>query len=217
MPKAKSMPPLVMLRALLGGSGGTGLRPAVLDPIGADLGTKGSGPRSLDLDVGVAAFAVVVMCLGLKFRGDHDQAAMADASFRDNLVCNCLDLGGLPLQDSGFHAVVVIEMNVEGRQDELVVVVESPYEPLRQVARGMVENIDDCGNAILGTGCVQYRFLQARAGQVADSLRAVLVASCPNDLVKLGHQIVVKGYGDALHIFLQNLTGLTTQQRRSPK
>src|SRR4051812_50197233 len=81
-------------------------------------------------------------------------------------------------------------------------IVEGLGQPLRQLARGMVIDVDQGGDAV-ALGVKRLAGLaDAGAGEVADRLGAVLVAAGGDDAVELGHQLVIDGDGHALHASL---------------
>src|SRR6476469_8229086 len=83
-------------------------------------------------------------------------------------------------------------------------IVEGLGQPLRQLARGMVIDVDQGGDAV-ALGVKRLAGLaDAGAGEVADRLGAVLVAAGGDDAVELGHQLVIDGDGHALHASLAN-------------
>src|SRR4051795_2892040 len=83
-------------------------------------------------------------------------------------------------------------------------IVEGLGQPLRQLARGMVIDVDQGGDAV-ALGVKRLAGLaDAGAGEVADRLGAVLVAAGGDDAIELGHQLVIDGDGHALHASLAN-------------
>ena len=77
--------------------------------------------------------------------------------------------------------------------------VEILHQALRQIARGVIVDIDQRGNALPGGGGILRALLQACAGEIADDLGAVLIAARFRGRVDLGEQIVFDGDGDPLH------------------
>ena len=57
-------------------------------------------------------------------RRDHHDAAVAHAAFGDDVVGEMPDLAGVAAQRRHLHAIVVVEMDVQGCQREVVVTME---------------------------------------------------------------------------------------------
>ena len=116
--------------------------------------------------------------------GRHqDDAAMADAALGDHVLGEVLHLVGLAAQDGHLHAAVVVEVGVHRGERQLVVVMESVGEPLGELPRVVVVDVDQGGDAVAllvdGLGGLP----DAGAGEVADRLGAVLVTAGEDDAV----------------------------------
>ena len=139
-----------------------------------------------------------------RLRRHHHHAAVAHAALGDDVLGEVLHGAGLALEHCHFHAAVMVEVNMERRQRQFVMIVEGLGQPLGQFARGMVVDVDQGGDAV-ALGVQGFaRFADAGAGEVADRLGAVLVAAGGDDAVELGHQLVIDGDGHALHASLAN-------------
>ena len=131
-------------------------------------------------------------------RHQHD-AAVAHAALGDHVLGEVLHGAGLALEHGHLHAAVMVEVDMQRRQRQLVVIVEGLGQPLGQFARGVIVDVDHGGDAV-ALGVERFGGLaDAGAGEVADRLRAVLVAAGGDDAIELGHQLVVDGDGHALH------------------
>src|SRR5215470_1280947 len=80
-----------------------------------------------------------------------------------------------------------------------MVVVEGVGQPLRQLTRVVVIDVDQRGNAVALLVERLRRLADASAGKVPDRLRAVLIAAGRDDAVELQHELVVDSDGHALH------------------
>src|SRR6266705_4520302 len=80
-----------------------------------------------------------------------------------------------------------------------MVVVERVGQPLRQLTRVVVIDINQRGNAVAFLVERLRRLADAGAGEVSDRFRAVLVAAGRDDAVELQHELVVDSDGHALH------------------
>jgi hypothetical protein len=142
--------------------------------------------------------AVSIGAGGYFDRHDH-KPSVTDAAFGHDMIGEMPDLGFCAAQHSHFKAGIVIEMNMQGRDGEIVAMVLGARQSFGERARFMVENIDERGD----TGAfatLAARLLQAGAGQVAQSFRPVLIAARLLELVDFGDQVVVEGDGHALHL-----------------
>src|SRR5882724_4595825 len=80
-----------------------------------------------------------------------------------------------------------------------MVVMEGVGQPLRQLTRVVIVNVNQRGNAVAFLVERLRRLSDAGAGEVSDRLRAVLVAAGRDDAVELQHELVVDSDGHALH------------------
>ena len=124
---------------------------------------------------------------------------MAHAALGDHVLGEMLHLVGLAAQDGHLHAAVMVEMGVHRGERQLVMVVEGVGQPLGELPRVVVVDIDQRGHAIALLVERLGRLPDAGAGEVADRLRAVLIAAGLDDAIELGHELVVDGDGHALH------------------
>src|SRR6266581_106130 len=80
-----------------------------------------------------------------------------------------------------------------------MVVVKRVGQPLGQLTRVVVIDINQSGNAVAFLVERLRRLADAGAGEVSDCFRAVLVAAGRDDAVELQHELVVDSDGHALH------------------
>ena len=78
-------------------------------------------------------------------------------------------------------------------------VVEIVDEAVGQIARGVVVDVDQRGDAVAVLACVLRCLLHSGAGEVADRFGAVLIAVLLDHAIQFDHEIVVEGDGDAVH------------------
>ena len=141
---------------------------------------------------------------GERLRRHHHHAAVAHAALGDHVLGEVLHGAGLALEHCDLHATVMVEMDMQRRQRQFVMIVEGLGQALGQLARGVVVDVDQGGDAV-ALGVQGFAGLaDAGAGEVADRLGAVLVAAGGDDAVELGHQLVIDGDGHALHASLAN-------------
>jgi hypothetical protein len=117
---------------------------------------------------------------------------MLNAFGGDEFVGNLLHDGGLATDDKDLQAVVVVEVDVEGGNDQLVVVVLNVGERGLDVLFMMVVNEGDGAGNFLSTKVLAV-FNEAGANHVGDGQGAVVVALLASHLVQLFGQVARSG------------------------
>lgn len=128
-----------------------------------------------------------------------DHPAMTDTAFGDDAVGKLLHVGAAPLQYGDLHAAVVIDMHVQSRLSEIVAVMKVARQPLRQIARFVLVDVDQCGKAQLWSADLGGGLLQTGASKVTDRLGAVGIAASGHEAIELRGKVVVDGDRNALH------------------
>ena len=105
--------------------------------------------------------------------------AVAHAALGNNVVGNLLYIRAAPLQHRDFETALVVEMHVQRRLCEVVMIVVAAGEAFRKLARLVIVDVDECGHARPPPAISVSGLLQAGAGEVADRFRAVGVAAKP--------------------------------------
>lgn len=82
--------------------------------------------------------------------GHETDLAMRDAAFGDDRFRELVHLGGVAAKYCDFEALVVIEMDVHGRELMAMMLVMRVRELLRQVTGMMVEDVRECCDAVPG-------------------------------------------------------------------
>jgi hypothetical protein len=147
----------------------------------------------------VGSRLTVSMSLSCKLGGNHHDTTVTDATFSNDAVREPSHVSGAALQHRNFHAVLMIEMNVERRLCQIMTVVRRLHEPLGQIARCMVVDEDKRAHAVATLSRILCGLLYSGASKVPDRLRSVLISPPFNDPVKVRHQVVVESNGNALH------------------
>jgi hypothetical protein len=128
--------------------------------------------------------SVVIRMRRAVARRDIDDVAVPHAALGDDVIGERLHLRALALQHRHLEAALVVEVHVERRLRQVVMVVEFLRQALGKVARMMVVDIDQRGDAMTGPGDLDRGLLEARARQIADRLRAVLIAARRDDVTR---------------------------------
>src|SRR5699024_638838 len=121
----------------------------------------------------------------------HGQLAMLDSLDADQAVCECAHLPPRPFDGNHFQAMVMVQMQMHGGQDQLVMIVLDCGQLLGQGAYMMIEHQRDRAH--------DFRLVipaiadQLVADQIADRFRAGLVATPGAQLVELPEQTLVHG------------------------
>jgi hypothetical protein len=101
---------------------------------------------------------------------------VTDALEADQAVGNLLNVGAAAVQDNDLHAVVMVQVDMEGGDDLLVVLVLEVVESVGQLADVVVVNQGQSADHLgLGRGDVLAN--QAIADQVAEGFRPVGVTA----------------------------------------
>ena len=82
------------------------------------------------------------------FGRNHHHAAVFDAALGNDVIGEMLHLGAGAAQGGNLHAVVVVEVDMQRRQREIMVAMVVLDQPARQIARGMVIDLDQGCDAI---------------------------------------------------------------------
>ena len=87
------------------------------------------------------------MLLALKFHRNHNQLTVTHTAFGDDLLSEVADVDQRALEHGYLHAAVVVEMDVHGRNRQIVVRVRAVGQALGQFAFLMSINVDECCHA----------------------------------------------------------------------
>src|SRR5215831_879748 len=123
--------------------------------------------RSVSMSRGTGTCFGRAVCMGLVQR-QVDHVSMTHPAFGNNVVGNALHIRATPLKHGNFHATLLVEMHVQRRLCEVVVLVEIACEALRQFARSVVVNIDQSRHTRMRSANLYGCLLEAGAGEVAD-------------------------------------------------
>jgi hypothetical protein len=147
----------------------------------------------------VGSRVAMSMCLGYKLGRNHNDAAVTDAAFGNDVVGELPHVRGAALEHCNFHAVLMIEVNVKRCLCQIMTVVGRLDKPLGQIAGRVVVDEDERAHALATFSCVLCRLLNAGTGKVPDRFRSILVSSPFNDTVKVRHQVLVESDSNTLH------------------
>jgi len=117
----------------------------------------------------------------------------------DQRVGHFLDRRCFALEDQNFEAIVMIQVDVQRREDEMKVVVLHGREPVRQKPHVMIvnqrERADDEAIRLPGS-LLDERF----ADEVAKRFGAAGIPALVNVIVEAGEKVGIDGYADAAEI-----------------
>jgi len=126
---------------------------------------------------------------------------MPDAGLCDSGVGKCLNPLDRSTQHNAFHAIVMIQVDVQGRDVEVVVCVMALCQTAREVAFVMVEDVGQVSQAVATRLLCQFLLVHALAYQVPDRFGTVLVAVVRKIFLEVFYQIIVQRDGHSLHVF----------------
>ena len=133
--------------------------------------------------------------------GGDGEFAVFDAFGGYQFVGDFLDRAGLSSDDEDFEAIVVVEVDVEGGNDDLVMVVLDVGKRRLDVLFVVVVKEGDGAGDFLGAE-VLAMFDERLAHLVGDGQRTVLVALLLDHFVKLAQQVARDRDGEPLNQFV---------------
>ena len=104
--------------------------------------------RRMGMTLIMATFVIVTMRMCADVRRHVGDVAVAHAALRDDVIGERLYIGAPAPEHRNFETAVMVEMNVEGRLREAVMLMEVPGQALGQLARRVVIDIAQRRNAI---------------------------------------------------------------------
>lgn len=125
-----------------------------------------------------------VPCAG----SSHGEPSSQDTFYRCDLVCELLEVAELPFADQDLHALVVIEMDVDGGVDQRLVVVLDVGQLVSDRCHGVVVDHDDGSDHPLVV-VLPFRFGEGVAHQIPYRLRPADVALLGDGFVELLEQL----------------------------
>jgi hypothetical protein len=155
--------------------------------------------------VHVAVTAFSGMCVLLRFCGDRhaEEAAMPDAALGNHMIRKMSHLRLSAAQNGHFHATPVIEVHMHCGMREFMVVVKEIGQTLRHLARIMVVDVNQSGDAVSIIASALGGFAHAGTREVANRLRPVLVTAPHDDPVEFRGELVIHSDGQTLHRLAQ--------------
>jgi hypothetical protein len=97
----------------------------------------------------VRRFALAMSASLARGSGHHDDLAVPYSALRHDMLGEMLNLVGSTAQHVHLHAAVMVEVHVQRRERQRVMVVEGARQPLRELPCGMVVDVDERRHAIL--------------------------------------------------------------------
>ena len=89
------------------------------------------------------------------FHRQYIEVAMSDAGLRDSGFGACLNPLGRSTQHDAFHAIVMIQVDVQGRDVEAVVCVMALCQTAREIALVMVEDAGSFSACLISRCCLE--------------------------------------------------------------
>ncbi len=145
----------------------------------------------------------MILAMGVRFLlhldRDSHEPAMPHAPLGDDMFGEMTNFARSPTQQRDFHAAGVVEMNLQGGDRKIMMIVMRVGETLGELPNGVVIDIDQRGDAIAGAARLNSGLLHAGAGEVANGLRPILIAAPGHEAVQFRDKLVVESDGDPLH------------------
>lgn len=131
-------------------------------------------------------------------RNCHELSVL-HTTFADHMVREMPHLMRRALEDRDLHALVLIDMHMQGRNRQVVVHMLLGRQPLGQPPRFMIVDVDERPDAGLVCSDANIAPVEPDTNQIANGLRTVGVAASPHVAVQRIYQFVVESYRNALH------------------
>ena len=135
--------------------------------------------------------------------GDEIEGAVANPGFGHQRFGECPHGTRGATQDDALHAIVVIQMSMQGRHAQIMMLMLGMRHPLRQFALMVVIHVGQVGDAVGRVLPCQTAGFNMGAQDVAHRLRTVRIAPGHNQGIKGPGQVFIEGYGKSLHGQLQ--------------
>jgi len=143
---------------------------------------------------------VIAVVQGMGFCRDRPKFAVSHSFLRNHRASEAHHSGCRSAQDDAFDAVIVVEMRVQGRDRDIVMIVLHGRQPSRQIALMMVVDVTQDPDAVLGCSRLQLFAVDLLAQQVPKGLRAVLIASFLDHPVEGIRQVIIDRYRESSQI-----------------
>ncbi len=131
--------------------------------------------------------------------GNNMQIAVTHAPLGNDGIGEIANIIRWPAQNHGLQTGIVVQMDVKGRQAEIMMIMLALGQPTRQLALVVIENIRQTADAMGGGAAFQPLALQFFANNVAESLGPVQITVSGHELVELNQKVVIQRYGDSFH------------------
>ena len=104
--------------------------------------------------------------------GQDNELPVPDTTLRDHVIREVPYLAKATSSNGHFHAVRLVEINMQRRNRQMVIVVKRIRQPLRQLPPAMIINVDQRHEATLVRRGFPGGLLETDAGEVANGLGA---------------------------------------------
>ena len=118
------------------------------------------------------------------------EGAVPDPGFGGKFIAETVDMLGRAAQKQGFQAIIMIQMHMHGRHNQIMRFVLDIGQAFGQIAFMVVIDIGKCRHAVHCLVLVYTFTLNFFAQQVANGFGAVGVATGFYPLIELGRQII---------------------------
>jgi len=132
--------------------------------------------------------------------GDETRLAVFDVALGDHRFGKLPDPRSLPAQHRDFETIVVVEMNMHRRDLKIVMIVVRVGQPLRQLARVVIEDVGQRRDALSLRAVVDSRLLETEARQVAQRLGSIVIVVIVHERGEFLGKLVGHADGDPLHV-----------------
>ncbi len=144
----------------------------------------------------------VMVGFGLDRGRDETDLAVGDPAFGNYGAGESPHCAGIATQHREFQAVFMIQMDMQGRDLQLVMGVMRVRQPPRHVPCVVIEHVGQGGDAVAGDIAVEFRLFQAKPGEVADRFGPVVVVMRGHEISQFDGEFVGHADRDPFHFAL---------------
>ena len=145
----------------------------------------------------VAAAAVRVLVGG--FDRDEIEVAVTDTRLCGDCCSERLHVARIPLQNHRFEAILMVEMDMHGRDRQIVMRMLLGRQSFRHSALVVIEDVRQTRDALIAMSRHLLQFFESIADEIAHCLAAILVAALLDVTIKGFSQGIVDGNRQPLH------------------
>ena len=157
----------------------------------------------MNMGMGMDATVTMGMTFFRELPGHQHESAVLYTPLGNNALREVLDCRRLATERGNLHAVLVIQMHMERREDQVMVIMKVFRESPGKFPGPVVVDVDQGTDGRGAFGGLLRHLAQARPRQIPDCLGAVGIPACFDKGIEVCHQLVIESNRDPLHVWFQ--------------